>query len=69
MKPEYERWSEPPGKLRVPGNLYASEQLIRDMDLKVYEQDVNVATLPRIQKAFLESAYGRLRVRSRSDLE
>jgi hypothetical protein len=35
---------------------------IRDMDLKLYEQDVNVATPPGIQKAFLESAYGRLRV-------
>jgi tRNA-splicing ligase RtcB len=50
-KSEYEWWIEPAGKMRVPGIIYASEQLIRDMDLKVYEQVVNVATLPGIQKA------------------
>ena len=50
-KSEFEWWIEPSGKMRVPGVIYASEQLIRDMDLKVYEQVVNVATLPGIQKA------------------
>lgn len=39
------------GKMRVPAVLYASEELIREMDTKVYEQIVNVATLPGIQKA------------------
>lgn len=35
----------------VPAVLYATEELIRQMDTKVYEQIVNVATLPGIQKA------------------
>jgi len=35
----------------VPGIIYASEELIRDMDNKVYEQVSNVAMLPGIQKA------------------
>jgi tRNA-splicing ligase RtcB len=38
------------GKMRVPGIIYASEELIRDMDNKVYEQVTNVAMLPGIQK-------------------
>jgi tRNA-splicing ligase RtcB len=42
---------EPHGKMRVPAILFASEELIRDMDAKVYEQIVNVASLPGIQKA------------------
>jgi len=37
--------------MRVPAILYATEALIRDMDNKVYEQIVNVAALPGIQKA------------------
>src|SRR5262245_42187611 len=37
--------------MRVPGIIYATEALIRDMDNKVYEQVVNVATLPGIQTA------------------
>ncbi|MBI2320002.1 MAG: RtcB family protein [Betaproteobacteria bacterium] len=37
--------------MRVPAVIYASEALIRDMDHKVYEQAVNVATLPGIVKA------------------
>jgi tRNA-splicing ligase RtcB len=41
----------PHGDMRVPGVIYASEALIRDMDDKVYEQVVNVATLPGIVKA------------------
>jgi tRNA-splicing ligase RtcB len=39
------------GKMRVPGIIYASEELIRDMDNKVHEQVTNVAVLPGIQKA------------------
>ena len=41
----------PHGGMRVPAVIYASEALIRDMDEKVYEQAVNVATLPGIVKA------------------
>lgn len=36
------------GKMRVPGFIFASESLVRDMDMKVYEQVSNVATLPGI---------------------
>jgi tRNA-splicing ligase RtcB len=39
------------GAMRVPAVIYASEALIRDMDHKVYEQAVNVATLPGIVDA------------------
>ena len=39
---------EPHGTMRVPGLIYASEELVRDMDAKVYEQVVNVAALPGI---------------------
>jgi tRNA-splicing ligase RtcB len=39
------------GAMRVPAVLYASEALVREMDHKVYEQAVNVATLPGIVKA------------------
>lgn len=42
---------KPQGKMRVPGVIYATESLIREMDDKVYEQVVNVATLPGIVKA------------------
>ncbi|MGD1092446.1 MAG: RtcB family protein [Bryobacteraceae bacterium] len=48
---DFEWRIEMQGKMRVPAVLYASEELIRDMDMKVYEQTVNVATLPGIQKA------------------
>ena len=42
-------WRIPPqGVMRVPAVIYASEALVRDMDRKVYEQAVNVATLPGI---------------------
>lgn len=41
----------PHGKMRVPGVIYATESLIRRMDEKVYEQVVNVATLPGIMQA------------------
>ncbi|CAM2948690.1 replication factor C subunit (activator I) [Legionella steigerwaltii] len=36
------------GKMRVPGIIFASEELILNMDMKVYEQVTNVATLPGI---------------------
>jgi tRNA-splicing ligase RtcB len=50
-KSETEWWIEPRGTMRVPGIIYASEALVRDMDAKVYEQVQNVATLPGILKA------------------
>jgi tRNA-splicing ligase RtcB len=37
--------------MRVPGIVYASEDLVREMDHKVYEQITNVATLPGIVQA------------------
>ena len=39
------------GKMRVPVIIYATEALVRDMDEKVREQAVNVASLPGIVKA------------------
>jgi tRNA-splicing ligase RtcB (3'-phosphate/5'-hydroxy nucleic acid ligase) len=39
------------GAMRVPGVLYAGEDLVREMDDKVREQVVNVAALPGIVKA------------------
>jgi tRNA-splicing ligase RtcB (3'-phosphate/5'-hydroxy nucleic acid ligase) len=50
-KSDYEWWIQPFGKMRVPGIIFASEALIRDMDDKVYEQVTNVATLPGIVRA------------------
>lgn len=48
---DYE-WQIPThGSMRVPGIIFASEDLIKDMDLKVYEQLSNVATLPGIVQA------------------
>jgi len=50
-KSEFE-WHVPPaGKMRVPAVIFASEQLIREMDQKVFEQACNVAALPGIEKA------------------
>ncbi len=51
QKSDTEWQINPFGKMRVPGVIYASEQLLRDMDDKVYEQVRNVAALPGIQKA------------------
>jgi tRNA-splicing ligase RtcB (3'-phosphate/5'-hydroxy nucleic acid ligase) len=42
---------EPHGAMRVPAIIYADENLIRDMDDKVYDQAANVATLPGIVQA------------------
>ncbi len=39
---------DPRGNMRVPGLIYASEPLIKEMDHKVYEQVTNVAALPGI---------------------
>ncbi len=50
-KSDVEWWIEPRGRMRVPGVLYGSETLVREMDAKVYEQVVNVATLPGIERA------------------
>jgi tRNA-splicing ligase RtcB len=50
-KAEFEWWIQPMGKMRVPGIIYASEELVRDMDRKVYDQVTNVAMLPGIEKA------------------
>ena len=48
---DYE-WEIPrQGAMKVPALIYASEALLREMDHKVYEQAVNVATLPGIVKA------------------
>ena len=48
---DYEWEIVPHGAMRVPALIYASAALIRDMDHKVYEQAVNVATLPGIVQA------------------
>jgi tRNA-splicing ligase RtcB (3'-phosphate/5'-hydroxy nucleic acid ligase) len=50
-KSDVEWWIEPHGRMRVPGILYATRELVQDMDAKVYEQVVNVATLPGIERA------------------
>ncbi len=42
---------KPKGAMRVPAIIYADEQLLQDMDQKVYEQLTNVATLPGIVEA------------------
>lgn len=48
---DYE-WEIPKtGEMLVPGRIFASEILIKDMDEKVWEQVSNVATLPGIQEA------------------
>jgi tRNA-splicing ligase RtcB len=39
------------GQMRVPGIIFATETLMREMDQKVFEQLVNVACLPGIVKA------------------
>lgn len=48
---EYE-WEIPKtGNMRVPGKIFATQELIEEMDEKVYEQLSNVAELPGIVKA------------------
>jgi tRNA-splicing ligase RtcB len=50
-KSNYEWWIPCAGAMRVPGVIYGSESLVRDMDEKVREQVVHVAMLPGIQRA------------------
>lgn len=50
-KSEFEWVIEPTGKMRVPGVIFASRELLEDMDDKVFEQTANVATLPGIVQA------------------
>lgn len=47
----YEWWIPAQGSMRVPGIIYASEALLREMDDKVHSQIVNVTTLPGIVRA------------------
>ncbi len=48
---EHEWHILPINQMRVRGIVYASEDLVKDMDHKVYEQITNVATLPGIVQA------------------
>ena len=50
-KSDYEWWIPQTGAMRVPGVIYGSKALVRDMDEKVREQVTNVAMLPGIQRA------------------
>jgi tRNA-splicing ligase RtcB (3'-phosphate/5'-hydroxy nucleic acid ligase) len=50
-KSETEWLIQPKGKMRVPGTIFGSERLVREMDDKVFEQAANVAELPGIVKA------------------
>lgn len=50
-KSDCEWWISPSDDRRVPGIIYATENLVRDMDQKVYDQVANVATLPGIVSA------------------
>jgi tRNA-splicing ligase RtcB (3'-phosphate/5'-hydroxy nucleic acid ligase) len=45
---DHEWWIDPVDGMRVPGIIYATEDLIRGMDDKVYDQVANVAKLPGI---------------------
>jgi tRNA-splicing ligase RtcB len=47
-KSDFEWHIKPFRKMHVPGVIFASESLLRDMDAKVYEQVTNVAMLPGI---------------------
>jgi tRNA-splicing ligase RtcB (3'-phosphate/5'-hydroxy nucleic acid ligase) len=50
-KSDTEWWIAPFGQMAVPGIIYATEALLRDMDDKVFEQVANVSRLPGIVKA------------------
>lgn len=50
-KSNTEWWIEPFGEMKVPGIIHATEDLVRDMDDKVFEQVTNVAKLPGIVRA------------------
>lgn len=45
---EHQWMIEPQGDMRVPGLIFATRELVEAMDKKVYDQVVNVATLPGI---------------------
>src|SRR4030042_6088530 len=48
---DYE-WEIPKtGEMRVPGRIFGSRELVKEMDDKVWEQTSNVACLPGIQNA------------------
>ncbi|HID96135.1 MAG TPA: RtcB family protein [Candidatus Latescibacteria bacterium] len=47
---DYEWMIPESGDMRVPGQIFASRELVEEMDEKVYEQVTNVACLPGIQK-------------------
>ncbi|MFQ6094252.1 MAG: RtcB family protein, partial [bacterium] len=48
---EYEWAISTSGEMRVPAVIYANQDLLEEMDEKVYEQITNVASLPGIQRA------------------
>ncbi|HEU0185420.1 MAG TPA: RtcB family protein [Blastocatellia bacterium] len=48
---ETEWFIKPTGRMRAPAIIFATEELVRDMDQKVFEQTTNVAMLPGIVKA------------------
>jgi len=50
-KSDVQWWIPPSGRMRVPGIIFASEELVRAMDDKVLEQVTNVAGLPGIVRA------------------
>jgi len=50
-KSAWEWWVPATGRMRVPGVIFASDALVREMDEKVREQVSNVAMLPGIQRA------------------
>src|SRR4030065_1221843 len=50
-KSEFEWHIRPSGNMLVPGVIFASETLLREMDAKVHEQVTNVAMLPGIVEA------------------
>jgi tRNA-splicing ligase RtcB len=51
QKQDEYRWLIPrAGEMKVPGQIYASQELVEEMDHKVYEQVSNVACLPGIQR-------------------
>ena len=50
-KSDCEWWIPQTGAMRVPGVIYGSETLVREMDEKAREQVTHVAMLPGIQGA------------------
>ncbi|MGD8574152.1 MAG: RtcB family protein [Gammaproteobacteria bacterium] len=48
---DVEWWIPPTGGMRVPGVIFATRDLVADMDHKVYQQVTNVAMLPGIVRA------------------